>query len=249
MAPKVLVIDFRPPAVPKTWLSSDVLIPQYIEAMRQASDGTLVYQVDYKMSSPTYPVLLDGRQYNNVTWAAARADDHKAYRDSNGAYMLADYQRIIQDFNLIALAQAGQIDEVWMFGGPYFGFYESRMVGRNAFWVNGPGLERDCKRFVIMGFNYEREVREMVHDFGHRSESILARKYGSQNFLQSLYAAQPPAPAAMPAGKNDFERFLQTQGTVHRKPGGADYGQDEVAWVTALKPAWFPLCVDTNKVP
>jgi hypothetical protein len=216
--------------------------------MRQASRDTLVYQVVNKIVTPKYPLLLDGRQYTNTTWAAALADDHKAFRDSHGSYMLADYQRIIQDFNLMQMVLDHQIDEVWMFGGPYFGFYESRMVGQNAFWVNGPGIERPCRRFVIMGFNFERSVREMVHDFGHRAESILSRKYGSQNFLQQLYAAQPPAATAMPAPKNDFERMLLSLGTVHRKPGGAEYQQDEIAWVTALKPSWLPFCVDTNNL-
>jgi hypothetical protein len=248
MAPKVLAIDFRPAAIPGKWFGSDILIQQYIDAMRLASRDTLVYQVVNKIMVPKFPVLLDGRQYTNVTWKAALDDDHKAFRDSHGAYMLADYNRIIQDFNLIALVLANQVDEVWMFGGPYFGFYESRMVGQNAFWVNGPGIERNSRRFVVMGFNYERSVREMVHDFGHRAESILARKFNSQNFLQSLYANQPSALAAMPAPKNDFERMLLTLGTVHRKPGGKDYEQDETAWVTALKPSWFPLCVDTNKL-
>ncbi len=140
-----------------------------------------------------------------------------------------------------------QIDEVWMFGGPYFGFYESRMVGKGAFWCNGPGIELNCRRFVIMGYNYQREVKEMVHDFGHRTESILARQFDSQAFLQQLYSSQPPTATTVPAPKNDFEQFLMARGTVHRKPGGADYSQDEIAWVTALKLEWFPPVVDPNK--
>jgi hypothetical protein len=34
----------------------------------------------------------------------------------------------------------GEIDEIWLFGGPYFGFYESRMAGPGAFWCNAPPL-------------------------------------------------------------------------------------------------------------
>ncbi len=247
MAPKVLVIDFRPTAVPSAWAGSDVLTQQYINAMRKASGDTLVYQVVSKQVVTKYPVLMDSRQYNNPTWSLARADDSKAFRDSHGNYMLADYQRIIQDFNILQQVQDQHIDEVWMFGGPYFGFYESRMVGQGAFWCNGPGIEQSCRRFVMMGFNYERSVKEMVHDFGHRSESILARQFGSQTYLQLLYSAHPPAAAAMPAPKNDFERFLLANGTVHRVPGGADYSNDEIAWLTAFKPAWFPPAVDPNK--
>ena len=43
--------------------------------------------------------------------------------------VLADYEQIIQKFDLLGKIESAQIDEVWMFGGPYFGFYESRMVG------------------------------------------------------------------------------------------------------------------------
>ena len=247
MAPKVLVIDFRPSAIPSAWFQTADLVQQYITAMRQVSNNVIVYQIVNTIPATKYPVLLDNRQYNNITWAAAQADDSKAYRDAHGSYMLADYQRILQDFTILDQVNSQQIDEVWMFGGPYFGFYESRMVGRSAFWCNGPGIEQNCRRFVVMGFNYQRSVKEMVHDFGHRAESILARQFGSQNFLQMLYSPNPPTAAAMPAPKNDFERFLLANGTVHRKPGGADYGQDETAWVTALDPTWLPFAVDPNK--
>jgi hypothetical protein len=244
---KVLAIDFRPAAIPLDWNSADSLVQEYIAAMQQASGNIAIYQLVNKLEVAKYPFLQDGRQYDDTTWKLALDDDTKAFRDSHGSYMLADYQRIIQDFNLVQQVQSGQIDEVWMFGGPYFGFYESRMVGKGAFWCNGPGIEMNCRRFVIMGYNYQRDVKEMMHDFGHRAESILARQFNSQALLNLLYSAQPPTGIALTAPKNNFEQFLITHGTVHRKPGGADYGQDEIAWVTALKPEWFPPAVDPNK--
>lgn len=247
MAPKVMVLDFRPGAIPNNWFRTEDLVQQYISVMRQASRDLLVYQVVDTQKVSRYPTLMDGRQYNNTTWAQAQADDSKAFRDAHGNYMLADYQRILQDFNILQQVEDQKIDEVWMFGGPYFGFYESRMVGRSAFWCNGPGMEQNCRRFIIMGFNYQRGVKEMVHDFGHRSESILAWQYGSQTYWQALYTSQTPAPGTLPNPKNDFERFLLTNGTVHRKPGGVDYGQDETAWVTALKSSWLPYVVNPNK--
>jgi hypothetical protein len=244
MLRKVLAIDFRPAAVPSSWNSTDNLIQQYIATMRQATGNLLIYEVDNKVTVPNYPVLLDGRQYNDTTWTQANTDDKTAFRDSHGNYMLADYQRIINDYNILPAIANNQIDEVWMFGGPYYGFYESRMVGKGAFWCNAPGIELNSRLFIMMGFNFQRDVKEMVHDFGHRAESILAMQFGSQNFLQMLYAQAPN----MPAPKNDFEQFLLTHGTVHRKPGGADYGQDELAWVSALEPDWFPPAIDPNRV-
>ena len=240
---KALVIDFRPPAVPASWNRSDDLIPKYIDAMRKASQDILTFQVVDKLGLPEYPLLMGGRQYTDTTFAGVLADSRSALRDAHGNYPLADYEQILQKFELLGKVESGQIDEVWMFGGPYFGFYESRMVGKGAFWCNGPGIEQDCRRFVIMGFNYERDVKEMVHDYGHRSESVLAKHFGSEKFLRKMYALQPtPVPA------NTYEQFLLDVGTVHRKPGGADYSQDEFAWLSAMQPEWWPPTIDPNLV-
>ena len=55
------------------------------------------------------------------------------------------------------------------------------MAGRGAYECNSdpvPGV--DCPRiFVIMGFNYERGVGEMLEDFGHRTESIMTHVVGA----------------------------------------------------------------------
>ena len=240
---KVLVIDFRPTAVPANWNRSDDLIPQYVDAMRKASQDILKYQVAEKLEVPEYPVLVDGRQYTDTTFTGVLADSRTALRDAHGNFPLADYEQIIQKFDVMQKVESEQIDEVWMFGGPYFGFYESRMVGKGAFWCNGPGIEQECRRFVIMGFNYERDVKEMVHDYGHRSESVLAKHFGSETFLRKMYALQPtPAPA------NAYEQFLVDVGTVHRKPGSQDYSQDEFAWLAAMQPEWWPPTIDPNLV-
>jgi len=241
--PKILVLDFRPAKVPQEWAQVSSLVNEYIEAMIQASHKSLVNKVVAKQEISTYPFLMDGRQYTDTIWAQAMADDKTAFRDSKGNYMLADYQRILQDYKILQGIQMNKIDEVWMFGGPYFGFYESRMIGTGAFWCNAPAIEQNSRRFVMMGFNYQRTAQEMIHSFGHRAESILARRYNSQEFLNSLYRQQPTPPP-----KNEFEQWLLDHGTVHRTPGGVEYGQNAFSWVSALKTAWWPLVIDPNKV-
>jgi hypothetical protein len=243
IAPKVLVIDFRPSAVPQVWKRTDDLVKGYIQTMREITEQRLLYRVAQKVTVRDFPPLLDGRRYTNETWLQTLQDDRKAIRDSHGGYMMADYVRIIQDHSILTKIRDKQIDEVWMFGGPYFGFYESRMVGRGAFWCNAPAIEQPGRLFVMMGFNYERDLREMVHDFGHRAESILCAQFGSQMFMQQLYGLQ-----TIGTCKNDFEEWLLEHGTVHRKPGGTEYGQDEVAWVKALDPTWLYPAVDPNLV-
>lgn len=240
---KILVLDFRPAQVPQEWVQASNLITEYIEAMIQASHKVWVNKVVANLQITSYPYLTDGRQYTDATWGQAMANDKTALRDTHGNYMMADYQRILQDYKILQAVQMNKIDEVWMFGGPYFGFYESRMVGAGAFWCNAPAIEQAGQRFVMMGFNYQRTAQEMIHSFGHRVESILAKHYNSQEFLNSLYRQQPT-----PTPKNEFEQWLAEHGTVHRIPGGAEYGQNEFSWVSALKPAWWPLVIDPNKV-
>ena len=78
----------------------------------------------------------------------------------------ADYGRILSDYNICDRVKDGQVDELWLFGGPWFGYYESRLAGPGAFWYNSPPLNgTNCDRLLpIMGFNYERGVAEMLHD-------------------------------------------------------------------------------------
>jgi len=239
----VLVIDFRPAAARGRWNRSDDLISGYIETMRKASQDILIYLVVEKLDVLEYPLLAGGHQYTDTTFANVLTDDRSALRDANGSYLFADYNQIIQKFGLLGKIESEQIDEVWMFGGPYFGFYESRMVGTGAFWCNGPGIKHDCRRFVIMGFNYERNVKEMVHDYGHRAESILAKYFGSETFLSALYRLEPGLSPA-----NEYEQFLLDHGTVHRIPGGEDYSQDEFAWLSAMQTEWWPPTIDPNLV-
>ena len=56
------------------------------------------------------------------------------------------------------------------------------MAGKGAFYINGGPIGYDKIRskrpFVIMGFNYERGVAEMLHDLCHRTESTMSRIYG-----------------------------------------------------------------------
>jgi len=241
---RVLVIDFRTPSIPKEWNNTTSLVEEFIEAMIQASHKMLVYKVVTQLEIPKYPILMDGRQYTDPTWAQALQEDITAIRDSHGSYMLADYQRIIQEYNVLQGIQQNIFSEVWMFGGPYFGFYESRMIGKGAFWCNAPGLEQVGRRFVMMGFNYQRGAQEMIHSFSHRAESILSRQFNSQDFQNKLYGLQPTPPP-----KNEYEKWLLEHGTVHRKPGSAqDYSQNEFVWASALKNEWWPGIIDPNKI-
>jgi hypothetical protein len=85
------------------------------------------------------------------------------------------------------------------------------MCGRGAFWCNSPPVKgtQGCKRrFVIMGFNYERGVGEMLEDLGHRAESIMDRVYegrrGKSNLWKHFTRYDKIAPGRASAGNMHF---------------------------------------------
>jgi len=65
------------------------------------------------------------------------------------------------------------------------------MAGPGAFWCNAPPLPvrgRVAKRFVVMGFNYERGVGEMLENLGHRAESILKQVFRDKRGEANLWS-------------------------------------------------------------
>ncbi len=157
------------------WNRVDDLIDGYISDIRECSDGLIQYQVVEQKEVDEFPVKIDGFRYtasNYLEMIRGRGRPH----DPDGV----DYHQIISDFNLLGRVSQNEIDEVWLTGFPYAGFYESRMAGRGATWCNSPPLENtgQCpRRFVMMGFSYERGVGEMLEDLGHRTESIMDQVY------------------------------------------------------------------------
>ena len=80
------------------------------------------------------------------------------------------------------------------------------MAGPDPFWCNAPplkGTDKAGRRFVIMGFSYERGVGEMLENMGHRAESIMEQVYsgtsGGDNYWKRFtrYEKTHPGRAAL----------------------------------------------------
>ena len=59
---------------------------------------------------------------------------------------------LVREFHMIERVNSGEIDEVWLFGHPYGGYWESIMCGPGAFWCNAPplaGTEHASRRFAL----------------------------------------------------------------------------------------------------
>jgi hypothetical protein len=156
------------------WNDSNALAQKYIEDVRFASYGFSNYVIADRLEINGYPLKRDGFRYDEASYL--RAWETRQFHDPDGV----DYLQLVREFHLIERIDGGEIDEVWLFGHPYGGYWESIMAGPGAFWCNAPALEgtQHCsRRFVIMGFNFERGVGEMLEDLGHRAESILYKVF------------------------------------------------------------------------
>ncbi|MBO9324742.1 MAG: hypothetical protein J7463_04740 [Roseiflexus sp.] len=194
VTPRVLMIVHNPPVLSEGgrrlteifgWNDPERLARQYIADLEQASGGYVRYRIVERIDADWFPPKIDGFRYTGESYVAAWRSRQMHEPDR------IDYVAQVKAFNLIERYERGEFDEVWFFSFPYAGDYESTMVGRNAFWCNSPPVPETghCSgRFVIMAFNYERDVDCMLENFGHRVESIMSRVFASHPPEQNLWA-------------------------------------------------------------
>ena len=191
---KVLVIVYDPVmdqttgttlSQQQSWYRTSDLITSFMLDMIQISGGMARYQIVQRVDLDEFPAKTDGfrytpQEYMNVLRGAV--PPHMPQE--------VNYNAIINQFNILQRVARNEIDEVWTFGFPHAGFYESIMGGPGAFWCNAPPLkntEASKRRFVIMGFSFERYVGEMLEAYGHRAESIMEKTFSKLNGEANLW--------------------------------------------------------------
>ncbi len=205
------------------WNDPDQLAQGYIDDIAFCSYGYANYQIVERIEVDAFPVKADGFRYTLESFLRCWRQRHTCHHPD-----AVDYQRILADFEILRRVDDDEIDEIWLSAFPYAGYYESRMGGPGAFWCNAPPLEdtgHASKRFVIMGFNFERGVGEMLENLGHRAESIL----------EPVFRRSRP-------GTNLWEHFTRYDlshprraevGTVHFAPNSEqdyDWGNKRKVW-------------------
>lgn len=167
------------------WHDPHQLAQQYIDDIAMASHNYVRYTVVKVLDAPWFPVKIDGFQYSVATYLQgwARRDMHQP----DGL----DYHARMAAFDIYARCNRQEFDEVWVFTPPYAGEYESIMVGPDAIWCNAPPLQTTAttRNFVMMGFNYERDVGCMLENFGHRVESIMQHVYTTHAAPVNIWSA------------------------------------------------------------
>lgn len=244
LTPRVLVIVYDPVIDPlkntrlvewgiknKNWarvgagtndVGIDAMIATYIKDVDECSGGLVKYNVVERINVDGFPLKLSGKRFTALEYIDLYTVNQSKYKEPDDRF---DYNDFIKEFNLLQRVNNNEIDEVWVFAYPFSGNYESVMCGTGAFWTNGPVIENTPgKRFVIMGFSYERGVGEMEEDLGHRMESMVSRMYGAEDFLAWTYSFKNDPTkfdALKYAETNLFGKFL-----LHDKiaPGNSQCG-------------------------
>jgi hypothetical protein len=238
LAPRALLIVYDPVVDPasgqrlsqfKGWNRVEDLVASYIADIEECSGGLVKYSVVQRVDVDEFPAKADrGFRYDASSYLAVLSGDALPHDPDD-----ADYARIMADHHLLQRAADGEFDEVWLFGGPYFGYWEAAMAGTGAFFCNGgPVPNSPCPRkFVIMGFSYERGVGEMLEDLGHRAETTLSHLFGSDAFWGWAYDRNRTPQTTDVSTLNLIERFLcfdqiapgkSNVGTLHYAPNSPE---------------------------
>jgi hypothetical protein len=223
---RVLVLVYDPVMDPGTgrklsetqgWNRVEDLVVAYMADLLKCSAGLARYQIAQRIDVNEFPAKTDGFRYTPQSYMDVLRGVTPPHMPQE-----ADYLSILTRFRVLERVARNEIDEVWIVAFPHAGLYESTMGGPGAFWCNSPPLKNtqaSARRFVVMGFSYERGVGEMLHAFGHRAESIMVKTFektqGEANLWQRFtrYDMVAPGKAAI--------------GTIHFPPNGTrDYEWD-----------------------
>ncbi len=188
------------------WHNTSDLITGFMADLLEVSKGLARYEVVQRIDMDEFPAKTDGFRYTPQTYMDVlnRVTPPRFPQE-------VDYHAIIKKFDILQRVARNEIDEVWTFGFPHAGFYESIMGGPGAFWCNAPPLANTSaskRRFVIMGFSYERHIGEMLESYGHRAESIMERAFmklsGDANLWRRFTRYEKVAPGKAACGNIHF---------------------------------------------
>lgn len=231
---KVLVIVFNPVIESQGnrkliellgWNNPDYLNQIYISALKEVSNGFANYEIGEKLEVDDFPEKQDGFDYSDETYLQCWYNHNTCHSPDT-----VNYEKIFRDFNICDKVRNNNIAEVWLWGGPWFGFWESALTGKDAFWFSSsPYKNIDCGKLVpVMGFSYERGG-PMLENFSHRVEATMTYVFGSWGWFG--YWPSPPYVTNL---NHDWDKFTLVKalssydfsgcGNVHYPPNGTrDY--------------------------
>src|SRR5690242_7906353 len=164
------------------WGDAHTMTADIVTHLREASGGFANYRVVQVIDVDGFPQKRDGFKYDEKSFLEMWADRNKAHQPDS-----VSYAAIFEEFGLVDRIKKEGIQEVWLWGAPYFGWdeYAMKIPGDLLYyptdnpWFYRPYDIPECGKTVwVMGWNYERGEAEAIHSFGHRVEGILSLTVG-----------------------------------------------------------------------
>jgi hypothetical protein len=277
-APLSVVVDFRVPAVQRMYpkvvlvlqdpnmpiggkihqmfgwrdpaLEAQALVKHFTEATDSVVNFRIVETINASvLFTRYYGKMMTAVQYVGLLqepgWKALRAA-------SDSGQIAFDYREFVKYYKFDERRNSGEIDEIWVYTGPFLGMYESQMLGPDAFWWNSPPIKDGTaltKLLSVMGLNYERGVDQAFHSFGHRMESAM---------IQAYYEATGLGWNPKRANPTPWDLFTRIEkdvpggahvGNTHFPPNGtSDYNYGNTTLVTSYAENWYryPFLLNQN---
>jgi hypothetical protein len=223
---RAYVLDFDPImdsglplTVDRAWGDPIAMDDEYRSDVVVASGGVAEQRIARTSIVRNYPVKPGGFTFTNADYLICLAGSPPP----DYCNALIDYAAVLgtaYDPRFGSACEAlrkGRIDEVWLWGGPWFGYQEYLVVDPNTLC---PQVSRT---FVVMGFSYERGVSEMLHNLGHRAEALVQTGIGFELWdrfdgQRARYSQDFACPAAPDASHPEVDPLATHAGNVHLPP-------------------------------
>lgn len=177
----------------------------YINEFPKYTNGVSMTQKDF---FDIYPVQSNG--YGN--WGQGLGKEKfKQFSE----HLTFDYDKFIDDYNLVNRRNNGEFDMVWIFGNDPIALFESTMVGKQPFYINSYPYKRNCENFPILTMTFSRKDGSL-EDVGHMAECILTQVFNSKEIYNNKLDGTDLSKLTT------WEKFVLCKGNA--KPGTTVYG-------------------------
>ena len=177
----------RPLSAAKGWGDPTSLVHDLLSTLTAATNGHVRYEPELRTLA-AFPTGLDGFRYGADDYLECLGDSSRCHLEE-----FVDYDSIVDEAELCAALDDGDADEVWLVGGPHFGFAALRTY-------------TSCRRMVdLVGFDGSAGVTGMLASFQSRTDAALSQIFstGQPNPLDAFRHDYPllvdPVTLAEPA--------------------------------------------------
>gem|GEM_PF-711709 len=227
------------------WRDPVELSHRLVKHFREASDGVLNFQIIQTINgSKFFTVYRGGYLTPNQYYELLKEPGWTSLRSAEKDGLLTfDYREMIKFYGYDTQRNNGEIDEVWVFAGPFMGMYESQLMGPKAFWWNSLPITSGTtltKLLSVMGLNYERGVDQAFHSFGHRSESALRAAFQDAQGKPWNPNSSDPTAWDLFTRYDKIVGFGAHVGNIHFPPNGErDYDYGNTTLVNSYAENWY----------